>query len=1121
MNMNLTLHSHGVRNSLFFNGKENFSRLMMAFAFILLSGSVFAQISVSLAGVAPTCAGYTNGSITATVTGGWSPYSYTWSNGYTGGPVLTGVSGGTYSVTVEDVDGALNHATITINAPIPIEISFNQPDICAATGEVTVTATGGTAPYSYHWDSGQTTATAILSDGGHFVTVTDANGCLKAGFVEVIAEPLSLDFLIQGVQCFGFCDASITAIVTGGNPPYTYLWNNGVTSSVNANLPSGTFAITVTDESGCTISELITIGQPTAITLDITINNPACGGAPTGSATATASGGVGPYEFEWSNGDTGPTADNLGVGTYFVTVTDATGCEEVEVVQIIAVGSFDLDVVVTDAGCGTNNGSLTATPSGGVAPYVYEWDNGGNTATINNLAPGTYTVTATDFLGCAAVGSGTVEAGDLVEINLTSMDATCGVDNGMATVEISGGVAPYTITWSDGHDTETIMMLEPGNYSVTVVDANGCTASGNIDVNGSTALNLTFSSENAICTGANGSASVFIMGGMAPYVYTWSNGSDQPTIENITAGTYSITVTDQLGCEGQGSVTVETTVETILVDIDVVHGVSACGATDGELLATATSGTAPYTYAWSSGQNSNTATGLGAGTYTVTATDSNGCTGVASETLTAPIKIGDFVWNDLNKNGIQEAGEPGVENVAVILEGTDINGNSVELVVHTDENGMYMFNNLTAGVYTVEFTGFPPEFQLTLSNAGGNDALDSDVNLATGVVNVNLDANECDLTIDAGIYDNCDQVTDAGIIEGDEVLCGPGNDAGPITSITPATGGTGVLHYMWMYAYELQDFNSAAWNIVPGANGPSYDPGILNQTTYFVRCAFREGCNYVLESNVVVKEVSDVAVAQISSLNEVCVNQNVTFTALNNGAGATYSWNFGPTADPTTANTQVATTVFEVPGYPVIHLTVTNDGCTSTAQKQIFVGCNPGLLVSFDASVTSIDEVYLNWIAKDELQTSLYQVQRSKNNIDFETIGNVQGIVDGDEYNFYFFVDENPMPGRTYYRLMQISQQSPVYYSEIAMTMIHAVDGENIMLYPNPAEDLVYFEVLENYTSDISYELFNAAGQLVYSGLSANSDQRPALNINHLSAGIYMLRVQYDNKVQTIKLTKG
>lgn len=1116
--MNLTLHASRVRSTIIQHGKEHLSRLLTAFLFVLLSGSAFAQISLSLDGVAPTCAGYTNGSITATVTGGWPPYSYTWSNGFTGGAVLSGISGGTYSVTVMDQDGALNLGSYTINAPDPIDISFNQPDICAATGAVTATATGGTAPYAYQWDSGATTATATLSHGGHYITVTDANGCQKTGFVEAIAQPLTLDFLTQGVQCFGFCDASITAIVTGGNAPYTYLWSNGVTGAVNGNLPSGTFAVTVTDESGCTISDVVTIGQPTPITVTFDITNPTCGGAATGSAHATATGGVGPYGFLWSNGTTGPNANNLGVGTYFVTVTDATGCYEVEVVQIIAVGSFDLDIAVVNAGCGSNTGSLTATPAGGVAPYTYEWSNNGNTATISNLAPGTYTVTATDFLGCAAVASGTVQAGNSIVLDLSSTLATCGVDNGSATVVISGGVEPYTINWSDGHHTATVNMLEPGTYSVTVIDANGCTGSGNIDVNSSQSLNLTFDSDDATCTGANGSASVFIMGGMAPYSFNWSNGGNTATLDNITAGTYNITVTDQLGCQGEGSVTVGSTNQNLSVSIAVVHQVTSCTSNDGELLATASLGSAPYSYVWSNGQNTASATGLGGGSYTVTASDANGCTATAAASLSTPVKIGDFVWNDLNKNGIQDAGEPGVENIAVILEGTDINGNNIELVVHTDENGMYMFNNLSAGVYTVEFTGFPPEFQLTLGNTGNNDAVDSDVSLATGVVNITLDGNECNLTIDAGIYDNCDQVTDPGTIEGDETLCGPGNDAGPINSVTEATGGTGVLHYMWMYAYELQDFNSAAWNIVPGANGPSYDPGVLAQTTYFVRCAFREGCPYVKESNIVVKVVGTDAVAQISSANEVCINQNVTFTALDNGAGATYSWDFGPFATPTSANTQVANTVFAQSGYPTIHLTVTKDGCTSTTQKQIFVGCNPGLLVSFNAAVTSIDEVYLNWIAKNESQNSLFQVQRSKNNLDFETIGTVEGIADGDEYNFYYFMDHNPMPGRTYYRLLQTSQQSPVAYSEIAMTMIHTTEGQSLMLYPNPADDIVYFEILEDYTSEVSYQLYNAAGQLVHSGLSNNSDKRPSLNINQLSAGIYMLRVQYDDKVQTIKL---
>src|SRR5690606_35044440 len=205
-------------------------------------------------------------------------------------------------------------------------------------------------------------------------------------------------------------------------------------------------------------------------------------------------------------------------------------------------------------------------------------------------------------------------------------------------------------------------------------------------------------------------------------------------------------------------------------------------------------------------------------------------------------KLGDFVWEDKNMNGIQDAGEPGIRAVKVTLTGITTAGVAVNEMTFTAVNGMYMFNDLNPGTYKLTFDT-PVNFMVTIQNAGSDDAKDSDINPANGMItNILLMPGDTNLTFDAGFYDKCVNLNSAGTIGYDEEFCGPGHDPALIVELTPPTGGTGRIEYLWMKSTTSNVFSTGSFQPIPGATGQTYDPPVIYETTYYVRCTRREFC---------------------------------------------------------------------------------------------------------------------------------------------------------------------------------------------------------------------------------------------------------------------------------------
>ena len=511
---------------------------------------ISAQVVVSITKVDPSCNGFTNGSATATASGGTAPYTYRWSNSVVGSS-LFGLTGGTYSVVATDALGVTGNATVTIVNPAPISASVSFADICNG-GSVTATGSGGTGPYTYNWGGGRTGATQTgLAGSSYNLTITDSKGCSAVKFVSVPGA-FSVSLRVGILQCFGDCDAAIDALTSGGTGPFTYRWNTGATTQAIVGVPSGTYSVTVTDANGCRGSATGTVVNPPQIIISTSVVAPACGGGATGSATVSATGGRPPYTFKWSNGQTGATVTGLSVGDYFVTVMDAGGCNRTARVVVPSNAGFTIGITSTNPTCGATNGTATASvTSGGRAPFAFKWSTGATTASISGIGAGTYTVTVTDANGCVNTASTTLNAVGNLSISVTGMNAACGIANGTATATPTSGTAPFTYKWNTGATTSTISLLSAGTYSVTVTDASGCTATGSTTITTGSSIGVTIDGRNVTCFGGtNGQATAMVTGGSTPYTYRWSNGGTIAVIANLSAGSYTVTVTDAAGCTG-------------------------------------------------------------------------------------------------------------------------------------------------------------------------------------------------------------------------------------------------------------------------------------------------------------------------------------------------------------------------------------------------------------------------------------------------------------------------------------------------------------------------------------------------------------------------------------------
>ncbi|MEM6723257.1 MAG: T9SS type A sorting domain-containing protein [Bacteroidota bacterium] len=511
------------------------------------------------------------------------------------------------------------------------------------TSDISISVSGGNAPYTFNWSNGATTSSVSnLSNGLYTVAVSDTDNCpYHYTFFINEAPIINLTGTVDIVQngCTGPFDISIAPI--GGLPPYTYQWSNGMTNASLSNLPEGSYACTVIDQNGCSSvqSSIDAFYPPPLILSKIGTfeNDIECNGEQNGGIFTNPDGGTPPYTYQWSNGSTTKNILNLGPGSYTLTLTDAQGC------TLIAPGFEVLDpppilldgvaTIIQPVLCfGEESGAIDLTIQGGIPPYEYEWSNGEVTEDISNLESEIYWCEVVDDNGCIFnTPNFFVPQAPLLEVDpsdILTTNPTCpGESSGSLSVNASGGTPPYSFQWSTGATTNGLSNIPAGNYLATVTDANGCTLAGlAVNLNDPTPISLSaISLEEPLCNGeASGLIDINPVAGTPPYSFLWSNGVTDEDLIGVGAGDYVGSITDANGCIFVSSMLTLTEPDPLSSSAMIV-GETSIGSTDGSIDLMPAGGTPDYTFLWSTGASTEDIAELPAGDYSVTITDANGC----------------------------------------------------------------------------------------------------------------------------------------------------------------------------------------------------------------------------------------------------------------------------------------------------------------------------------------------------------------------------------------------------------------------------------------------------------------------------------------------------------------
>ncbi|MCB0704745.1 MAG: T9SS type A sorting domain-containing protein [Saprospiraceae bacterium] len=788
-----------------------------------------------------SCFGTNSGAATVNPSGGTPPYTFLWSNGAMS-PGVQNLFAGPYTVTVTDNNSCTFTLPITITQPPLLTISLlsaTDPDCNgAATGTASVQGAGGVPPYTYNWSNGASGSTQTnLTAGTYIVSVSDNNNC-ETSFTIILNDPpgMSLSAQITDVSCGDNCDGAIDLTVNGGTEPLSYLWSSGQSQEDISDLCLGSYTVAVTDANGCLVQSSFMVGGTEALVLSITNQlNVDCNGNETGAVSVEASGGSPPYSYTWSSGDSGPDLSGLAAGTYGVTVSDSQLCTDFLQINIAEPNVLLANASATsETSNGAEDGTASAAPTGGTSPYTYEWNTGATTAGISNLAPGTYTVTVSDFNACQSIESVNVNPFSCVlGANIQTSNVSCaGGMDGTATVAVSNAIDPIQFNWSSGGNMATEPNLSAGTYSVTIMDATSCSIILNFQINQPPALQLSSGLIlDADCNGAaTGQAEILVSGGTPDYSILWPDGQTSFTAVDLPAGNYTPTISDANACAQSISVTVN---EPAAIDANVSStDETAYLAGDGTASVSPTGGTAGYSYSWSNGGMTNQITGLTPGVYQVTITDANACQQQAAvEIFAFPCSLS-----------------------------ADISGLNPSCFGVAD------------GTATATAIGGDGPFTFLWSNGADTQSI-CELSGETYTVTI-TDSNGCPAT--ASITLTAPELLEISILNFTEPSCNGATDG---FMELEATGGTGSVNFLWTDAQNNM-FSGAIQNM-------------LSAGSYTVQATDANDCMATLLINLEEPEILELALSATDETSNA--SNDGTATAIVSGGTApyTYTWSNG------------------------------------------------------------------------------------------------------------------------------------------------------------------------------------------------------------------------------------
>ncbi len=857
------------------------------------------------------CFGESTGSASVSATGGEGSYSFEWFNGTTG-QTIENLPAGNHGVTVTDGNGCSAATTVSITESPEMVISEQVKDLrCHNTpeGEIAVMVTGGSGIYTYAWSNNATAASITnLLAGTYFVTVTDSDNCQAVKEITVNEPPaIVLETSSTNATDLNTSDGSASVNATGGTMPYTYAWSNGGTTTTINNIPNGTYTVMVTDGNGCTETTTVVVSATfTLVAVIAEVNNSeVCFGESTASATVSASGGQGEYGFEWFNGETGQTIENLPAGNHNVTVSDEIGAEVILTVSITESPEIIITEQVENLLChNVPEGSVSVSVTGGSGTYTYSWSNGATTSSIDNLAAGTYVVTITDSNGCQVSKEITISEPPAIVLTATSTSASdLNTADGSASVTVSGGTVPYTYLWSNGETTATINNIPNGTYTVTVTDGNGCSETITVIVDATCTLVAAITDARPTsCLGNDGSITLTLSGAKNELDIKWSNGGTGSSQTGLTPGFYGVTVTDGTECEfisstfiADGCNCTQPVLEKALVfEAD-------CGVSNGSLKITMAGDDNDFNYQWSDAAITGTgATGLPSGTYqvTITAKDNSACS--IEETINiGNTNIGPVLLLQSNPEICN-----GTKGTALLVPGN--------LTFDWSDGGTGGFrNDLSAGEYLVTVTN--PFLEGCQDYINVNIGLESglsltpeinrrpDCGLSNGSVTINVAGGSGNYsyswgaathnhlpsgTYDIMVTDNVSGCTESVLFTLLENVGGVTVTLDTISNVSCAGRADGKIDYRLI---ETSDFVGPATVVITDGKGKEYNGTALPVGNYCLivkdgnGCSAGEACFEITEP--------DFLLVNVTVIPKTCsVNNTILLTASGGNGSYTYNW---------------------------------------------------------------------------------------------------------------------------------------------------------------------------------------------------------------------------------------
>ncbi len=557
--------------------------------------------AVSASSTSPDCEGNL-GTIDVVVTNGVAPITYVWSDGDSTED-RTGLQGGNYQATITDANGCTG--TLEVNIPTPscvpdcstfaVSASSTSPDCEGNLGTIDVVVTNGVAPITYVWSDGDSTEDRTGLQGGNYqATITDANGCtgtLEVNIPTPSCVPDCSTFAVSASSTSPDCEGNlgtIDVVVTNGVAPITYVWSDGDSTEDRTGLQGGNYQATITDANGCTGTLEVNIPTPSCVPdcstffAEITSTTAPDCDRNLGTIDISVINGVAPITYQWSDGDTMEDRSNLTGGFYDVRITDANGCGTMLTVGIptpdcgLDCNAFTAQLIATTSpDCIGNLGSIEVSFINGVEPINYQWsdDTSVTSAMRTNLLGGNYEVTLTDANGCTdnlkiiiATPDCAVQC-DSFNVQIDSIASPdCDGNLGSIDLSVENGIAPLTFAWQDGATTEDRTGLAGGSYRVTVSDGNACFQVVEIAVPtpdcSTTACEnfiIPFTITNVTCEANSGEINLSAFGGIPPYLYEWADITENiEDRNNLTVGSYEVTVTDAQNCEKTASIIIGT-----------------------------------------------------------------------------------------------------------------------------------------------------------------------------------------------------------------------------------------------------------------------------------------------------------------------------------------------------------------------------------------------------------------------------------------------------------------------------------------------------------------------------------------------------------------------------------